>query len=43
MAALRVNGSFRLKDTDQVLEALAITLGLRVRYRTRYWVRVEPA
>lgn len=43
VAALRVNGSFRLKDTDQVLEALAITLGLRVRYRTRYWVRVEPA
>lgn len=43
VAALRVNGSFRLKDTDQVLEALAITLGLRVRYRTRYWVRVDPA
>lgn len=43
VAALRVNGSFRLKDTDQVLQALAITLGLRVRYRTRYWIRVEPA
>ena len=43
VAALRVNGSFRLQDTDQVLEALAVTLGLRVRYRTRYWVRVEPA
>lgn len=43
VAALRVNGSFRLQDTDQVLEALAVTLGLRVRYRTRYWVRVESA
>ncbi|HAF2412816.1 TPA: DUF4880 domain-containing protein [Salmonella enterica] len=43
VAALRVNGSFRLQDTDQVLEALAVTLSLRVRYRTRYWVRVEPA
>ncbi|MCY1196758.1 Protein FecR [compost metagenome] len=42
-AALRVNGSFRLKDTDQVLEALAAALSLRIRYRTRYWVRVESA
>jgi transmembrane sensor len=43
VAALRVDGSFRLQDTDQVLEALATTLDLRVRYRTRYWVRVESA
>ena len=43
VAALRVTGSFRLQDTDQILGALAASLGLRLRYRTRYWVRVESA
>lgn len=43
VASLRVNGSFRLKNTDQILEALAATLGLRLVYRTRYWVHVGSA
>ncbi|OWT73442.1 hypothetical protein CEY04_11820 [Achromobacter sp. HZ28] len=40
-AARRVTGTFRIHDTDRVLEALAHHLGLRLRYRTRYWVMLE--
>ncbi len=36
--ALRVTGSFRLEDTDRVLNLLAQTLGFQVQARTRFWV-----
>ncbi|WP_437880035.1 FecR domain-containing protein [Pseudomonas sp. LRF_L74] len=39
---LRVTGSFRLDDTDQILSLLAASLPLEVRYRTRYWVSLVP-
>lgn len=39
---LRVTGSFRLADTDQVLKLLAASLPLRVQSRTRYWVTLQP-
>ncbi|WP_089230079.1 MULTISPECIES: FecR domain-containing protein [unclassified Pseudomonas] len=38
---LRVTGSFRLDDIDTVLENLAHALPIRVRYLTRYWVRID--
>ncbi|WP_454688829.1 FecR domain-containing protein [Achromobacter aloeverae] len=41
VAARRVTGTFRIHDTDRVLEALAHHLGLRLRYRTRYWVTLQ--
>jgi len=41
VAARRVTGTFRIHDTDRVLEALAHHLGLRLRYRTRYWVMLQ--
>ncbi|MFF7709513.1 FecR domain-containing protein [Pseudomonas sp. NPDC007930] len=40
---LRVTGSFRLDNTDQVLELLAASLPLRVQWRTRYWATLLPA
>ena len=39
---LRVTGSFRLADTDQVLSLLAASLALQVQSRTRYWVTLQP-
>lgn len=39
---LRVTGSFRLADTDQVLTLLAASLPLQVQSRTRYWVTLQP-
>ena len=38
LETLRVTGSFRLDDTDRILNLLASTLGLEVQARTRYWV-----
>ncbi|MFK0092261.1 FecR domain-containing protein [Pseudomonas sp. NPDC090592] len=35
---LRVTGTFRLDDTDRILELLAASLPLQVHARTRYWV-----
>ena len=43
VAQLRVSGAFPLDDTDRALAALAAGFAVRVHYRTRYWVRVEPA
>lgn len=42
VAGLRLSGSFRLGDTDAILDNLAASLPVKVRYVTRYWVRVEP-
>lgn len=41
VAGLRVTGSFRIDDTDIVLANLAGALPIRVRYLTRYWVRID--
>lgn len=41
VASLRLSGAFRLADTDAVLENVAASLPVKLRYRTRYWVRVE--
>ncbi len=38
---LRVTGSFRLDDTDRILNLLASTLGFKVQARTRYWVTLS--
>lgn len=38
LEGLRVTGSFRLDDTDRILNLLASTLGFEVQARTRYWV-----
>lgn len=38
LESLRVTGSFRLDDTDRILNLLASTLGFKVQARTRYWV-----
>lgn len=43
VAGLRVSGSFHLRNTDHVLENLRLTLPLRLRRFTRYWVRLEAA
>lgn len=40
VANLRLSGAFHLNDTDVVLENLANTLPVQLRYLTRYWVRV---
>lgn len=42
LETLHVTGSFRLADTDQVLDLLAASLPLEVRARTRYWVTLVP-
>ncbi|MBC3301200.1 FecR domain-containing protein [Pseudomonas sp. SWRI18] len=41
LEALRVTGSFRLDDTDRILDLLASSLGFRVQARTRYWVTLS--
>ncbi len=38
--AMKISGSFPLNDTDQALSALENGFGLRLVYRTRYWVTV---
>ncbi len=43
LEALRVTGSFRLDDTDRILNLLASTLGFEVQARTRYWVTLRKA
>ncbi|MHC6225043.1 FecR domain-containing protein [Pseudomonas sp. X10] len=40
VAGLRISGTFRLDDTDQVLAALASALPVRIVQRTPYWVTV---
>lgn len=40
VAGLRLSGSFLLSDTDTALDNLAASLPIRIRYLTRYWVRV---
>lgn len=42
LESLRVTGSFRLADTDQILDLLAASLPVEVHKRTRYWVTLVP-
>lgn len=42
VASLRLSGTYRLADTDLVLDTLTRSLPLRVDYMTRYWVTVRP-
>ena len=39
---LRITGSFRLDDTDQVLALLVASLPIEVHTRTRFWVSLVP-
>ncbi|MFA7894051.1 FecR domain-containing protein [Pseudomonas putida] len=39
---LRVTGTFRLDDTDQVLTLLVASLPVQVVARTRYWITLVP-
>ena len=41
IADLRLSGVFRLEDPEQLLQLLPRTLPVRLRQRTRWWVRVE--
>ncbi|WP_186196987.1 FecR domain-containing protein [Burkholderia gladioli] len=43
VAELRITGAFQIDNTDNILAALPATLPVRVVYRTRYWVTIEPA
>lgn len=43
VAGLRISGTFRLDDTEQILRALATSLPVRVDQVTRYWVTVSAA
>lgn len=42
VADLRISGTFRLDDTEQILRAIGKTLPVRIERRTRYWVSIEP-
>ncbi|WP_162274196.1 FecR domain-containing protein [Herminiimonas arsenitoxidans] len=42
VAAMQITGAYRLDDIDAVLESLAASHAIRVRYFTRYWVQVGP-
>jgi transmembrane sensor len=41
LEAMRVTGSFRLDDTDRILNLLAQTHGFKVQARTKYWVTLS--
>ncbi|PYB69325.1 peptide ABC transporter substrate-binding protein [Pseudomonas sp. LB-090624] len=41
IANLRLSGVFRLEDPEQLIQLLPQTLPVRLRQRTRWWVRVE--
>lgn len=41
IADLRLSGVFRLEDPEQLLQLIPRTLPVRLRQRTRWWVRVE--
>jgi len=43
VAGLRISGTFRLADTEQILRALTTSLPVQVHTRTRYWVTITAA
>ncbi|BBH43644.1 anti-sigma factor FoxR [Pseudomonas sp. KU43P] len=42
IADLRLSGVYRLEDPDQLLQLLPQALPVRLRRRTRWWIRLEP-
>ena len=42
LESLRITGSFRLDNTDQILSLLAASLPIDVHTRTRFWVSLVP-
>ena len=42
VAQLAVDGIFQLNDTDRILQLLQMSLPVRIRRSTRYWVSIEP-
>lgn len=42
VADLRLSGIYQLNDTDATLAFLTRTQPLQLKYRSRFWVRVEP-
>jgi len=42
IAGLRLSGVFRLEDTDKLLAILPQTLPVQLKYRTRFWVTLQP-
>jgi transmembrane sensor len=42
LEALSVTGTFRLDDTDRILDLLVASLPVQVQSRTRYWVTLAP-
>lgn len=43
VAGLRISGTYRLDDTEQILRALATSLPVQVQRRTRFWVTITAA
>lgn len=43
LASRRVSGIYPLDDTDRSLALLSDSLGLRLQFFSRYWVRIGPA
>lgn len=39
--ALRISGAFQLPDTRRILDIIAGTLPIQIRYRSQYWVQVD--
>jgi transmembrane sensor len=42
IADWRVSGTYRLDDTDRILDVLRASLPVRIHFLTRYWVTVHP-
>ncbi|MFJ4348783.1 FecR domain-containing protein [Pseudomonas sp. NPDC089401] len=42
IADLKVSGSYPLDDSERILQMLEVTLPVKVRRFTRYWVSLEP-
>lgn len=42
VADRRLSGVFQVRETDQALQFIAQTQGLRLDYRTRFWVTLAP-
>ncbi|MCO8170957.1 FecR family protein [Pseudomonas sp. 21LCFQ02] len=42
LAPLRISGLFFLDDSDRTLQLLEHSLPVSIRYRTPYWVNIEP-
>lgn len=43
VADLRLSGAFRVDDTDTILQNLGVSLPVKVKYLTRYWVSIDAA